>query len=337
MNGGMDSRRFGCRGGFTLIEIMVALVIMGIALTAIYSTFLSQQKSYLTQNAVAQMQQAVRGGMVYIESDLRNAAGIPSKFACNIPSSLFGGSPPATLVSGLGLVDGGLSGSDNIYVISYLAGSTTLQKSPGKSVTVSSELDVTDVTEWNIGDFGIIYNENNCDLFFVTNVQTSPTMLQHNPAGSIFGNNNLTTNYATGANIARISYSGYYIDSGTNPAHPALMHSYVDNTGTQRNDIVAEDIEDMQLLLGVYDNVTNVFKGEYDGVYFETNQAELRNVRHVRIQLVGRTSIADSAWNEGPYLNPTNPRYNRTGGIVGYDHRRRRPLEAIIYLRNAGL
>jgi hypothetical protein len=57
----------------------------------------------------------------------------------------------------------------------------------------------------------------------------------------------------------------------------------------------------------------------------------LANVRQIRIQLVGRTASPDPAWNEGPYFTA---RYNRTGGITGYDHHRRRPIETVIYLRN---
>lgn len=325
----MDRRRFGGRGGFTLIEMMIALAILGIALAAIFSTFIFQQKSYVTQNSVAQMQQSVRGGLAFMESDLRNAAGVPST-SMNIPILLFGGSVPTSLVSGMGIADGGVNGSDNIYVISLIGGDTHLQKAPGVSVMNSSEADVTDVTGWTIGDFAIIYDDTNADMFFVTQVQESPTKLQHNPTGSIFSDNKFTHNYASGTRIARIRYSGYSIDSSTNPVHPALVRWAVDNTGTMISEIVAEDIEDMQVLLGVYDNVTHVIT-EYSGP-LTTNQ--LANVRQVRIQLVGRSPIADAGWSEGAYYNT---RYNRTGGLGGYAQHRRRPLEEIIHIRNAGL
>jgi Tfp pilus assembly protein PilW len=54
------------------------MVILSISLAAIFSTFNSQHKSYVVQNAVAQMQENVRGGMLYIEDDLRNVASNPS-------------------------------------------------------------------------------------------------------------------------------------------------------------------------------------------------------------------------------------------------------------------
>ncbi len=46
--------------GFSLIEVMAALVILSIALTAVFATFISQQKSFTVQSRVAEMQQNLR-------------------------------------------------------------------------------------------------------------------------------------------------------------------------------------------------------------------------------------------------------------------------------------
>lgn len=328
----MYNRHCVGRGGFTLIEMMIALAILAIALTAIFSSFSFQHKSYVTQNSVAQMQQSVRGGMAFMESDLRNAASVASSNV-NVPAALFGGTTPISLVSGLGVVDGGATGSDNLYLISFTGVNTTLQKAAGNSVMNQSDTDVDDVTGWTTGDMGIIFDSTNADVFFVTGVQTSPTKINHNPAGSIFSDNKFTHDYAAGTRIARIRYSGYSIESSI-PAHPTLVRWSLDNTGTRVSEVVAEDIEDMQVLLGVYDNAAQTIT-EHGGDWFTGgNAAQLANVRQVRIQLVGRSPVADAAWNEGAYYNTW---YNRNGGLAGYDHHRRRPLEEIVRIRNAGL
>jgi hypothetical protein len=150
--------------------------------------------------------------------------------------------------------------------------------------------------------------------------------------GTIFGQNKLNYDYGVGTSIARIRWSGYSIDSST-PGHPRLLRTYLDNNANFTSDIVADDIEDMQILLGIYDNTTGAITEE-DGSYFTgANASKLASVRQIRIQLVGRMASPDPAWTEGPYYDA---RYNRTGGITGYDHHRRRPIEQVIYLRNTG-
>ena len=67
--------------GFTLIEILVALVLSIIVMAAIYSTFHSQQKSYMVQEQVAAMQQNLRAAMFYMEREIRMAGCDPTRKA----------------------------------------------------------------------------------------------------------------------------------------------------------------------------------------------------------------------------------------------------------------
>jgi type IV pilus assembly protein PilW len=64
--------------GFTLIEILVTMVIVGIVMTAIYSVYASQQKSYLTQEKVTAMHQNLRSAMYYMEREIRMAGCDPT-------------------------------------------------------------------------------------------------------------------------------------------------------------------------------------------------------------------------------------------------------------------
>ena len=61
------------QAGFTMIEVLMALAIGGVAMTAIYSVFISSNRSYHTQDSVADAQQRVRVGVDFIVSDLRMA------------------------------------------------------------------------------------------------------------------------------------------------------------------------------------------------------------------------------------------------------------------------
>lgn len=61
------------QNGFTLVELMVAMVIMAAVLAGVYMTYFSQQKSYMNQEQVAVMQQNLRAAMTIMERDLRLA------------------------------------------------------------------------------------------------------------------------------------------------------------------------------------------------------------------------------------------------------------------------
>jgi len=56
----MNQNIFKKAKGITLIELLIALVISSILIAGIYRTFIQQQKSYATQEQVADMQQNVR-------------------------------------------------------------------------------------------------------------------------------------------------------------------------------------------------------------------------------------------------------------------------------------
>ncbi|MFC1863124.1 prepilin-type N-terminal cleavage/methylation domain-containing protein [Thermodesulfobacteriota bacterium] len=59
--------------GFTLVELLIAMVITVIVMSAVYSVYYSQQKSYRTQQQVAMMQQNLRGAMIMLTKDIRMA------------------------------------------------------------------------------------------------------------------------------------------------------------------------------------------------------------------------------------------------------------------------
>lgn len=67
--------------GFTITELLVATVIAGLVLAAVYSVFYSQQKSYAAQTEISGMQQNLRAAMFFLEKDLRLAGCNPTGIA----------------------------------------------------------------------------------------------------------------------------------------------------------------------------------------------------------------------------------------------------------------
>ena len=67
--------------GFTLIEILVALAISGVVMTAIYSSYRNQVSSHTTQQRIVDMQQNIRGGLTMMEREIRMAGYDPTENA----------------------------------------------------------------------------------------------------------------------------------------------------------------------------------------------------------------------------------------------------------------
>jgi prepilin-type N-terminal cleavage/methylation domain-containing protein len=68
----------GYASGFTLMELMIAMAIAAIVMAAIYKVYLSQQKAYLTQQMVTEMQQNARSAMTLMQREIRMAGYKPA-------------------------------------------------------------------------------------------------------------------------------------------------------------------------------------------------------------------------------------------------------------------
>jgi type IV pilus assembly protein PilW len=67
--------------GFTLVELLVAMAIMGIVMAGLYSVYYAQQKSALVQEQVAAMQQNLRAALYFLEREIRIAGYNPEQTA----------------------------------------------------------------------------------------------------------------------------------------------------------------------------------------------------------------------------------------------------------------
>ncbi len=74
----MMNNRVNKQGGFTLVEMLVALVIFGVVGTGIMSLYVNSSATYESQNLVAEAQQNVRAAVESIAFDLRNAGYNPT-------------------------------------------------------------------------------------------------------------------------------------------------------------------------------------------------------------------------------------------------------------------
>lgn len=59
--------------GFTVVELLVTMAISGVVMAGIYTTFFSQQQTYLTQTEVAAMHQNLRAALFNLKREIRMA------------------------------------------------------------------------------------------------------------------------------------------------------------------------------------------------------------------------------------------------------------------------
>lgn len=79
------------QSGFTLVELLIAMAMAGIVLGAVYSTYKSQQDTYVVQEQVVEMQQNLRAVIYMMGRDIRMAGYDPTGsdlfgFVADLPS-----------------------------------------------------------------------------------------------------------------------------------------------------------------------------------------------------------------------------------------------------------
>jgi len=57
--------------GFTLLELLMVMIVSSIILSGVISTYMVQQKAYLTQEELTAVQQNLRAGIYMLERDIR--------------------------------------------------------------------------------------------------------------------------------------------------------------------------------------------------------------------------------------------------------------------------
>lgn len=64
-------KRYVSNRGFSLVELLVVMVVMGLVTAAVYTTFLSTQRQAYTQDEVVEVQQNLRAALDYLVRDIR--------------------------------------------------------------------------------------------------------------------------------------------------------------------------------------------------------------------------------------------------------------------------
>ncbi|MFN2436217.1 MAG: prepilin-type N-terminal cleavage/methylation domain-containing protein [Desulfotignum sp.] len=262
-NNGLElsgERRKKASDGFTLIEILVALLITSILVTAIYRFFIGQHHAYTVQDQVIEMEQNARAAMDMIRRDLRMAGyhamgnELLNHLSDFVPPSFIPAYPVnVNLDANPKISKGGGTGPDVITFLSVLPtgnNPTTLSTAVSEgSDQISVNLTATRTdNQYNIGD--IIHIGTGSEYAAIKGISGNTLTIDTHPADD-GGNRGVSQNYAAGTPIGEIyvvSYAVFNEDNDSSydrhdPGHPVLKRK-ANGGGFQP---VAENITDMRL------------------------------------------------------------------------------------------
>jgi len=305
--------------GFTLLELLVAMVISLVVMGAIYGTFKSQEDSFVIQDQVTAMQQNLRAAMYTMSRDIQ-MAGYITNFDSHTYTTidwdptLAGNEVIRPLIYGRNNDDGSgvdvKPGTDVIVIVKASNDPTdSRQLTSGDTVTNTTlTLSPFDLNlDATVYKFGVLVKSDlsRAEIFQISSIA----------AGTITFTNSLQENYGPGDWVYRADVIIYKIDE--NASHPSLLRRNLgDDNGFQ---IIAENMDNLQLQY-VLANGTTV-----------DNPVQWADVRAVQICLLARTDHI----NRG-YTN-TNTYTMGDQVVTPNDGYRRKLLTSLVKTRNVGL
>jgi prepilin-type N-terminal cleavage/methylation domain-containing protein len=269
--------------GFSLIELLIGLSVMGLVLIAVFSTFFRSQRVGQTMSAAVTLRQGVRGANQLLERELRMAGSGWGRLALDRYKP--GGTDSVFAVN---FGPGGTSQCDSISLIGGWTAATTLRAG---MATPSTAIPVTSTVGFSVNDLVVVTNGASAHMFQVTAVQASPGLLtnastsSYNPPVGANLANWPAGGYAIGAHVYRASWVSYKIDSTTFRRSALVRREF---GGTPQ--LVAYDVSGFQVRYHMQDGSTTRNPADLDMV------DEIVPVLWTRLAVRGRATQVDSVW-----------------------------------------
>ncbi|HEQ99760.1 MAG TPA: prepilin-type N-terminal cleavage/methylation domain-containing protein [candidate division Zixibacteria bacterium] len=209
--------RIRSNNGVTLIELLIAAVIALVCAGAALELYVNQQKNWLTQENITDMQQNGRAGIDEIVYHARQAGyHLPPALEAIYPSN----SDPDSITF--------------VYLKEPQCDCALTAPMPLPSSELKLSPDTIDCFEPDT--WAYIYDPfaDEGEFFLITWVQTDAGHLQHNTMS-------LSKKYPAGSIVYVIEVVTFYVDNTTDSLHPKLMYQRFEDAN-----IYADNIEDLQ-------------------------------------------------------------------------------------------
>ena len=354
--------------GFTLVEVLTALVIGSILMLGAITIMVNSKDTYETQDDMARLQENARFAMNLLIKDIRMAG----YFGCSAdtgkifdhiengaPGNLFDSS---TGLEGMNNYASGVStwqpsGSgadiDGVAGLSFIGGSdglTIRYLDPSTAVSIdedmpqpSAEMKVSSVGNLVDGQIVAISDCSSTDIVQLTNVQSGSLHLQHNSGTGSPGNVNSNTEfdfsgcnapnclskaYGEGAQVLSMKAVRYFLHDDDGDGNPSLHRLIVGPTGGNAT-------TNLQSLVDGVDSLQITFGEDTTGnsvadTYSNSNNVtDWGNVSTVRIGM-----LLNTVDQYGQLINDTAYNVNGQNFPAANDRRRRRLFTTTVLLRN---
>ena len=323
--------------GFSLVELMVAMLVTLILLAGIGQIFLSSKKSFNIQDSLSRMQENGRYAIETLAQDIRRAG-------------YWGGNADITKIGGTTIEDDGVNITDTPG--SCVAGGTDwafrlkrhiFGKNDGKGTYACLNpfpyangdiLVVRYASPWAVGGTSLPLDDScggtiaGCypNTYFLRSSLFDGKLFIGKAETDAKNNLNIPPT-RTLELISRIYYIGTVGDASKCPGHgtvKSLNRLFLNRSGNTASEEVAYGVEDLQLRYGVDTNGNN----SVDQFYDADNVTDWDKVGAVRIWLLIRSECRETGYtNDTPYPLP--------GGNVTYnDDYRRQLYTTTVELRN---
>jgi type IV pilus assembly protein PilW len=355
------SYRFG--KGFTLVELMVAMVLGAFFLNGVLQIFFSAKQAYRTQENLARLQENGRLALDFISQDVRMAGywgcshAAPSTDGFNNLNFFY---KFGTALEGFEALsetawtpeldssfdqtgnDKVLGGSDVLTVRRANALGFLVAKHGDAANPLELQLNVTedDLTEADIktGSVAIAANCTQAEAFQVTSISPgSPITIEHKAIGATIatpGNKtgNLLIPYEN-AKVHAVNTISYYVAINRN--NEKLLYRRIGSTVKAEELALVDGVEKMQILYGVDTDVDGASGKGAPNYYVKADDVDnWDNVVSVRVSLLVATldNVAD---RPVPYIFNNDPHDTETKTIPPEsDKKIRRVFTSTIAVRN---
>jgi prepilin-type N-terminal cleavage/methylation domain-containing protein len=220
----MENYSHKSQSGMTLVELLIALVIVGFIVSAGYGIYLTQHRGWIIQEQITTMQQNARAAMRELETTIRMAGyGIPGGIAPIFASN----TNPDTIIT----IYQNESNCE-AFLDENMA-------HPGDKMKCS-----TDVSCFQEDSWAYIYDSSadTGEFFFIQTVVAG--------SDEIHPSVDLSRAYPGGSIVLVLDYYKFYLDT-TDSNHPNLMMQRYGESP----EVYAEDIEDLQFRYGLANGV----------------------------------------------------------------------------------